>query len=192
MGDVATFDSIPHMKRTLADAGNHFFTPGAMAFFNSKLESTLMHKSYFVTSEYMDDPAAKKYTARYFIVTPAGNYEHHDIGGFQAFDTELEARQAIAEHYVNREHAKHLTSILGEVGLTVGLDENTGDSTLCREDGEYVHGEVFGRGADERRAGVRLHETNVVTEICRGDFMRPRDFVTYVRQYIDRMIERQD
>lgn len=192
MGDIATFDSIAHMKRTLADAGNHFFTPGAMAFFNSKIETKLEHGAYFVTSEYMDDPEAKKYTARYFIVTPAGNYEHHDIGGFQAFDTLPEARVAIAEHHMNLRRVKEVNEILGlKAGLWVGTDENDGEGILKRDDGEYVKGEAFGRGTTLERSGVRLYEGRDVEEIIVGDFATPARFGEYVRQHVDRLIERQ-
>lgn len=184
MHEPLKFPSIPALKRALKEAGNSFFGPFEMGLFNSKLESSIIYERYIITSEFPDDPADKRYSARYFYRTEAGNLMHYDVGGFMAHETVADARRAIAEDLVKREDRDKLLRLLASVGLRYGNYDSTGDGmAFRREDGEYLLAEV----ADDGSA-VELIEGNRVTRIPVTDFADRDRFAWYVRQQVDAKI----
>lgn len=194
--NIAKFENIRAMKSAVNESGNRFFTPGAMEFFHTQIETPLIYGSYFVTSEYMEDPAEKKYTARYFTerfhTVPASahmRYSDENIGEFQAYDSVAEAREAIAEFYVNNQLAGEVESILRSAGGLEYFEAESGYMWLRREDGRAVRADIFGRGTVLARSGVKLHAKDDVYEIPVGDLNTPRKFGEYVRSLADKMIE---
>lgn len=89
------------MFRTMADvkfknkaSGHHWFSPDTMRFFSSRVETGLLYGRYFVTSERFDDDFPRLYTVRE-VVGP--NADIDTVGEFQAYETKLEAVQAIGK-----------------------------------------------------------------------------------------------
>lgn len=87
------------MFRDLADfkakhkaADGHFFDKGAMAFFNSRIESGLLKGGFFITSEAYDEDSARFYTVR-----QVDESDHRDIETLGRFDTRSEAMDEIKE-----------------------------------------------------------------------------------------------
>ena len=87
------------MYRDLADfkaqhkaAGGHFFDRGAMQFFNSRVESTLLKGGYFVTSEAYNEDGPRHYAVREVSET-----DPRDITTYGPFDTKDEAREAVKD-----------------------------------------------------------------------------------------------
>ena len=84
--------TIAEMKRRDSETGQYWFSKGAMAFFNTKIESEPNEKGYFVTSEYMEDPKTKRYTIRLFNLT---TNKVETIGDFRQYETLSEAIGAL-------------------------------------------------------------------------------------------------
>lgn len=194
--NIAKFENVRAMKSAVTESGNKFFTPGAMEFFHSVIEGPLIDGSFFVTSEYMDDPAEKKYTARYFTerlhTVPASahmRYADEKIGEFQAYDSVAEARAAILEFQANLNASRQVESILRSAGGLEYFEAESGYMWLRREDGRAVRADIFGRGTVLERSGVKLHAKDDVYEIPVGDLSTPRQFGEYVRSLADKMIE---
>lgn len=185
METIAEFETVPKMKAAVKAAGNHFFDPGTMRFFNSKIETSLIGRSYFVTSEYSDDPAGRRYTPRYFTRDDDGTYEHHDIGEFMACRSLVEAKVAIENFRTNLRARERMGKLLADVGLKLGTypPEPYGEPAFIREDGEYLLGDIAPDGS-----AVELLEGNWVTEIALRDFETPERFAQYVRQQVDAKI----
>lgn len=189
MPNIAKFDSLPAMKKAVKVSGNHFFDKDAMEFFNSKIETSLFSGSFFVTSEYMDDPAEARYTARYFTHNEeTGTYSHHDIGGFNVHETVALAKAAIFKFQKDLTLEAKVHEALGlHGGLWIGTDENSGDPTLMRDDGEYVLAEAFA-GDTFEKSGVSLFEGNRETRFEVGSNLKK--FAEAIRSRVDAMIER--
>lgn len=77
------------LKQLARDCGNHFFSPGAMRFFNSRVSNNVWGNRYFITSErYAEEP--RRYTVREFAYN-GGVLTVDTVGGFQEFATMSEA-----------------------------------------------------------------------------------------------------
>lgn len=83
-----------------ADGGGYFFTPEAMSFFNSRVESTAYRFNdreetvLFITSEAMDEAEPRQYTVRVASThnaTATNAYPVDSVGKFQWFDSLSEA-----------------------------------------------------------------------------------------------------
>lgn len=81
------FNSMKEVKEANEAIGNHWFSEGAMAFFNSVIETELIGRRYFVTSERMELSHPKQYTIR--EACEDGTIE--TVGDFQEFDSLDEA-----------------------------------------------------------------------------------------------------
>lgn len=181
---VATFKSVPDMKAKVTASGSYFFERQTMEFFHSKIESPLIHGTYFVTSEYPDDPAGKRYTARYFEVTPAGNMDHREIGEFMAYESVAEAKGAIFRHLENQRKRKEFADALYRwTQLKVGDDPNGNGRAFFRPDGEYLLGEILEDGS-----GVELIEGNRVTRMLVADYTMPHRFYEAVGAVVNAKI----
>ena len=84
--------NITDIKRANKAAGNHWFEPATMRFFNSKVESQVYEGPggvYFVTSERRERDMPKRYSVRVFDPS-TGDID--TVGEFQAFGNLAEAR----------------------------------------------------------------------------------------------------
>lgn len=63
---AAGISSISELKALHKSNGWHFFDRGAMAFFNSRIESGIIGGRYFITSERFNDDTPRKFTVRTF------------------------------------------------------------------------------------------------------------------------------
>lgn len=90
------------MKRTITqitqankDAGKYFFSPGAMQFFNSKVDPETWERpgggEYFLTSEQVDEKSPRRWTIRRALTDGA----IATVGDLGAYDTRSEAVAAI-------------------------------------------------------------------------------------------------
>lgn len=97
------FKNIEEIKKRNAEIGHHFFEPGTMAFFGSRIEdvrqgSKLADGRFFVTSEQDKGlgvrawDGKRRYTVR--MAMPDGSIK--TIGGHGRFDTLSEARAFVA------------------------------------------------------------------------------------------------
>ena len=80
--------TIAEMKKRNEKQGQYWFSKGAMAFFNTKIESEPTEKGYFITSEYIEDPDKKRYTIRLFDLD---TNMVQTIGDFRQYETLSEA-----------------------------------------------------------------------------------------------------
>jgi hypothetical protein len=88
--------TIDQIKQGNKQAGNHFFEPAAMNFFNSRILQRVIpnktkDKFYFVTSEKFNRNSPRLYTIRIF--TKDGNIDM--IGEFQEYKYSYQAYKAI-------------------------------------------------------------------------------------------------
>lgn len=97
---IEEFSSVPQMKVAVSNAGSHWFDKGTMKFFNSKVETGILQKRFFISSERMELSEPKKYTIRYFVrdndATPA--LDCHTVGEFQQFETLKGAKDYLKEY----------------------------------------------------------------------------------------------
>lgn len=175
---IAKFQNIPDMKRTVKASGSHFFDPATMEFFHSKVVA-LENGSYFVTSEYREDPAETKYTARYFTEPEAEGqrYEDETIGEFQEYESVAEARAAIFTFLEAKRRMDELVSTLSAVGVEYANNED-GYSVL-RAEGKSL------------RAGVLYLDNQATAAVAIGDdvislreFTSPRGFANYIKGWV--------
>lgn len=83
--------TIAEMKRKNEEVGDHWFSKGAMDFFNTRIEAGPNVKNIFITSEAMEPDAERKYTLRWFVENTS---KVRTLGEFCEFDTLEEARKA--------------------------------------------------------------------------------------------------
>ena len=82
--------TITEMKRLNKEAGQHWFSEGAMKFFNTKIEAKPNKNNLFITSE-CPDGGVRRYTIRRF--NPE-TYEVETASEFWEFETLEEAKAA--------------------------------------------------------------------------------------------------
>lgn len=80
-----TFATLAEFKAAHKAAGGHFFSRGAMRFFESRIESGLLKGGYFITSESYGDGSPRFYQVRQIdladlrsIETVGDHYETRD------------------------------------------------------------------------------------------------------------------
>lgn len=88
------YRDIEEIKQANADAGQHFFKPDTMRFFNSRVLDGVIQGRYFVTSERPPSDEPRMYTARY--ATEDGHIE--TVGEFMAHATKAKAVMAAQLH----------------------------------------------------------------------------------------------
>lgn len=118
--------SIPAVKRANKALGHSWFSPGAMSFFQSKVETSVLAERYFVTSEHREGPGDRRYTVR--IVDDEGAVD--TVGDFQQHATLAEAKAAL-----------YLTAYPGKpkpaccVGTPSGsIDDDGSEALMCDDD----------------------------------------------------------
>lgn len=92
---IEEFSSVPQMKVAVSNSGSHWFDKDTMSFFNSKIETGILQKRFFITSERMETTEPKKYTIRYFVRDYEGvpSLECFCVGEFQQFDSVADAKK---------------------------------------------------------------------------------------------------
>ena len=85
------FRTISEIQAANERLGHHWFEPGALRFFNSRVGCTVYASRYFVSSEQFDYTSPRLYTVR--RANDDGSID--TVGEFQAYRTCAEARQAI-------------------------------------------------------------------------------------------------
>lgn len=88
------YTDIAEMKQANTEAGQFFFSPGAMEFFNSVIETGVLYGRYFITSERAELSDPKRYTVRMLD----DNARDHTVGEFQQHATLDSAKTFLAGH----------------------------------------------------------------------------------------------
>lgn len=84
------FESMGDVKRANRAAGQYWFSPDTMRFFDCRLETTLRHGCLFVSSERREGDS-RRYTVR--LVTPDASID--TVGEFQEHATKAQALKAL-------------------------------------------------------------------------------------------------
>lgn len=85
------YDTVSEIRTANRQRGYHFFDPGAMRFFNSRISEEVYGGKYFITSEQFDDRSPRLYTIR--MVNDDASID--TIGDFQQYNTLAQAKGAI-------------------------------------------------------------------------------------------------
>lgn len=95
-----SFTSMPAVKAAFSAAGSFWFSPGAMKFFNTKIESSLIGGRYFITSEQYETGSQKLFNIRK-VVRDMNNTPSLDIetvGEHMTYTTKQQAMNALEEY----------------------------------------------------------------------------------------------
>ncbi len=84
------FRTIEEIKQANANAGQHWFSPDTMRYFNSRVLAGVIGGRYFVTSERYDDGTPRLYTIR--VANEDGTID--TVGDFQGYETADSAKRA--------------------------------------------------------------------------------------------------
>ena len=85
--------TMANVKRNNKTSGWLWFSPGAMRFFRSKIESKLLKQKYFVTSEQFEDDSPRLFTIR---VYDSKTHQIDTVGDFQGYKTKDEAMDGVS------------------------------------------------------------------------------------------------
>ena len=77
-----TFTTLAEFKKINKAQGNHFFDRKTMSFFNSRIESGLLHGAYFITSE-----SDMRNTERFYNVRSIGMIADGELAGEYTINT---------------------------------------------------------------------------------------------------------
>lgn len=91
--------TITELKERNRENGGHWFDRSTVKFFNTRIETGIVHGCYFITSEAYDDSAARKYTVRSFNAEG----EIDTVGEFCQHGSKEEARIALRVHIAQSE-----------------------------------------------------------------------------------------
>lgn len=176
---IAQFKTISDMKRAVKDSGSHFFDEFYVNMLHTKIEGPLLSGSYFITSEYMEDPTERKYTARYFTEPKAEGqrYEDETIGEFRAYDSLAEARAAVYGFLVEQRGKHEVKSTLDAGGVEFGTDAN--GHTVLRAEGKELRASLTFND-NQATGGVRIGDEVITVR----EFASPRGFANYVKSWI--------
>lgn len=105
---TAPFRTMADAVRANRDAGQHFFSEGAMRFFASKVESMLYRGHWFVTSEHPDGNAEAPESERVFTVRYIrDDGEVDNVGEFMQHQHIADAMAALWADINSRINAAH-------------------------------------------------------------------------------------
>lgn len=91
-------------------AGQFFFSPASMEFWNSEIDGELYYNRYFITSETPDPDMPRRYTVRF----ARSDGKIRELGRFREHETRESARQAIEDHYQSQNIRGHVPDELFE------------------------------------------------------------------------------
>jgi hypothetical protein len=89
------YQSIDQIKSANRAAGQFFFEPATLRFFQSRIGRTVYRGKYFVTSEQFVDSRGVAHARKFTIRVAGPDGEIDTVGEFQAYDTSAEAIRAI-------------------------------------------------------------------------------------------------
>lgn len=92
---MTRFANMASVIRANREAGQFFFAPDSLAFWNSEIGNDLYHGHYFITSERANETDPKRYTVRF----ARSDGRIRELGDFMQHETEDAARAAIEDHY---------------------------------------------------------------------------------------------
>ena len=92
------FTSIPAVKTAFKSAGSFWFSPGAMRFFNTKIESPLIAGRYFITSERYEIGEPKLFNVRMIVRHNDATLDIETIGEHMTYTSQQEAMNALEEY----------------------------------------------------------------------------------------------
>ena len=99
------FYTVRSLRAYSLENGSHWFSAGAIRFFNSRFGRRVYGGRYFVSSERFDHKSPRRYTVR--MVRPGGDVQ--TVGAFQGFGSSRAAvryiRAILADESENREGA---------------------------------------------------------------------------------------
>lgn len=87
------YHSTEEIREANERAGQHWFSPDTMRFFNSRVLSGVIGGRYFITSERYDDGSPRLYTIR--VAADDGTID--TVGDFQGYTSANAARRAAEE-----------------------------------------------------------------------------------------------
>jgi len=99
------YQSIDEIRRANRAAGQHWFEPGAMGFFATRIEGELHGGRYFVTSEEFVASDGSSGGRRYSVRFAGPDGAVHTVGDFQAHGTADEAHDYAGRLAVATAHA---------------------------------------------------------------------------------------
>lgn len=91
------FSSMAGVRAAFSAAGSYWFSKGAMQFFRTKIESSLIGGRYFITSE-KPPYDVRKFSVRKVVRHDNGSLTIETIGEFCSHETIQEAREALKEY----------------------------------------------------------------------------------------------
>lgn len=89
------FTSIPAVKAAFNAAGSYWFSAGAMKFFNTKIESSLIGGRYFITSERYEAGEPKLFNIRKVVRESDGRLDIETVGEHMTYTTKQQALNAL-------------------------------------------------------------------------------------------------
>jgi hypothetical protein len=92
------FTSMPAVKAAFNSSGSKWFTPGAMKWFNSKVESSLIGGRYFITSERYESGEPKRFNVRKVVRESDGRLDIETVGEHMTYTTKQQALNALEEY----------------------------------------------------------------------------------------------
>ena len=136
------------LKQLARDCGNHFFSPGAMRFFNSRVGAKVYRGRYFVTSEqYSEEP--RRYTLRSFAYAD-GVLMIDTVGEFGQYAT---GRDAVPD--MNWLFAYNFFRLAGILqGIKKRVIDGTASSAHAKEQSSRVQPLVDRATEFARKAGM--------------------------------------
>lgn len=105
---MKTFNTLAEFKAIIKLQGSHFFDRKTMSFFRSRIESGLLHGSYFITSE-----SDMRDTERFFnvrlirFIDGTDEYTIKTVHGFNELKTKEQAKQLIKKLATNTTQPCH-------------------------------------------------------------------------------------
>lgn len=92
-----TYQTMADVKAANKSIGNHWFDRGSMAFFNTKIVTSLIDGKYFVTSEFCDHSDGTREPTKFTVrmAEPDGTID--TVGEFQQYEKWADAMEAVRE-----------------------------------------------------------------------------------------------
>lgn len=92
------FTSMPAVRAAFNAAGSKWFSKGAMKWFNSKVESSLIGGRYFITSERYETSDPKLFNIRKVVRESDGRLDIETVGEHMTYTTKQQALNALEEY----------------------------------------------------------------------------------------------
>lgn len=91
------YQTIADVKAANKSIGNHWFDRGSMAFFNTKIVTSLIGGKYFVTSEFCDHSDGTREQTKFTVRMADSDGTIDTVGKFQQYEKWADAMEAVRE-----------------------------------------------------------------------------------------------